>query len=162
MKKLLLLLLLMSSTCRADEAFLGYGLGIFNDAEYFVGQNKYGEIGYRQFLWDGIYWQYKGGFWGEGSPDSTRKAGFWVSTGPGLELDLQPIEIRSGWSIAAISTPDSQLGSRFPQFNGELYFGLRDKKGDGVGIQYEHISCASFCTPNQGRDFLILQLSQKW
>lgn len=162
MKKLLLLLALIAAPCRADEAFLGYGVGIFGDADQYIGQNKFGELGYRSFLWDGIYWQFKGGFWGEGSADPTRNAGFWVSSGPGLEIDLQPVEIRSGWSLAAISSPDSQLGSRFPQFNGELYLGLRDRKGDGIGAQYEHISCASFCTPNHGRDFLILQLSQKW
>lgn len=162
MKKLILALLLLSNVALADEAFLGYGLGVFNDANEFLGQNKYGELGYRTFVWDGIYWQFKGGYWGEGSADKTRNAGFFASMGPGLELDLQPIEIRSGWGLAAISSPDSQLGSRFPQFNGELYLGLRDRKGDGIGVQYEHLSCASFCTPNQGRDFIILQLSQKW
>lgn len=162
MKKLLLLLALISTQCFADEAFLGYGVGILGDASQYVGQNKFGELGYRSFLLDGIYWQFKGGFWGEGSADPTRNASFWVSSGPGLEIDLQPIEIRSGWGLAAITSPDSQLGARFPQFNGEVYLGLRDKKGDGVGVQYEHISCASFCTPNHGRDFLILQLSQKW
>lgn len=162
MRKFLILLLLLSNVCVADEAFIGYGVGILHDADHYIGQNKYFELGYRDFLWKGIYWQDKGGFWGEGSPDMTRKAGFWASTGPGMELDLQPFEMRSGWGLAAISTPDSQLGARFPQFNGEVYAGLRDKRGDGVGFQYEHISCANFCNPNEGRDFVTLQLSIKW
>jgi Lipid A 3-O-deacylase (PagL) len=156
------LLILSSSVAMADEGFIGYGLGVFHDADEHLGQNKYLELGLREDIWQGIYWQYKGGFWGEGSTDPTRKAGFWVSTGPGFEVDLNPVEFRSGWGLAAISNPDSQLGSYFPQFNGEIYLGLRDKKGDGVGFQYEHISCATFCNPNQGRDFVILQLSQKW
>lgn len=162
MLKYLLPLLLLSTPVLADEAFLGYGVGILHDADHYVGQNKYAELGYREFIYKGVYWQYKGGFWGEGSSDITRKAGFWVSSGPGFEVDVQPIEIRSGWGLAAISTPDSQLGAYFPQFNGELYLGLRDKQGDGAGVQYEHISCANFCSPNQGRDFIVLQLSLKW
>lgn len=162
MRRWLSLLLLLSNVCLADEAFVGYGVGVFNDANDFVGQNKYAELGYRHFLYKGLYWQGKGGFWGEGSPDQTRKSGFWASTGPGLELDLQPFEMRSGAGIAAISSPDSQLGGYFPQFNEEIYAGLRDKRGDGIGFQYEHISCASFCSPNMGRDFVTVQLSLKW
>lgn len=162
MKKLALLLLFISNLCLADEAFIGYGVGVFNDADQFLGQNKYAEIGYRDFLYKGVYWQFKGGFWGEGSSDQTRKAGFWGSMGPGMEMNLNPLELRSGYGIAAISDPDSQLGAYFPQFDGELYLGLRDKQGDGVGFQYEHISCASFCSPNHGRDFVTVQLSLKW
>ncbi len=157
-----ILCLLAGAPAHADEAFVGYGLGVFNSADEWIGQVKVGEVGYRHFLFDGVYWQNKAGYWGEGSNDKTRRASAWVSSGVGMELDLQPFEMRSGYGLAAISHPDSQLGSRFPQFNGELYVGLRDKEGDGVGFQYEHISCASFCSPNQGRDFVILQLSQKW
>lgn len=162
MKKLLFLLMFLSNVCVADEAYLGFGVGMFNDADSHVGQNKYGELGYRSFVWDGIYLEYKGGFWGEGGPDQTRKAGAFIAAGPGLEVDLQPVEIRSGINLAAISSPDSQLGGYFPQFNEELYIGLRDKKGDGIGLQLEHISCATFCNPNQGRNALMLLLSQKW
>lgn len=146
----------------ADEAFVGYGVGVFKQADSWLGQSKYAELGYRHFLYDGIYWQNKVGFWGEGSPDQTRKSGGWGATGLGLELSLPYVEMRSGYGVGLITTPDSQLGSRFPQFNGELYGGFRDKRGDGVGFQYEHISCASFCSPNEGRDFVTVQLSIKW
>lgn len=156
------MVLFLSSICLADEAFIGYGVGVFNDANDFLGQNKYAYVGYREFLYKGIYWQEKGGFWGEGSPDQSRKSGGWISSGPGLEMDLEPFEMRSGYGLAAITSPDSQLGAVFPQFNGELYLGLRDKKGDGVGFEYDHISCASFCSPNEGRDFVTVQLSIKW
>ena len=155
-------LFLISSVCLADEAFSSYGIGVFGDADYHMAQMKVGELGYRDFLFGGIYWQHKVGYWGEGSPDPSRKSSFFVSSGPGMEVDLQPIEIRSGWGLAAISNPDSQLGGRFPQFNGELYLGLRDRKGDGIGIEYEHVSSAGIVTPNHGRDAILLQLSQKW
>lgn len=162
MKKLLLCLLLFSGVAHADEASLGFGVGAFGDAKYSTGQVKAGEASYRSFLIDGIYWQNKVGYWGEGSPDPSRKSSMFGSTGFGLEVDLRPLEIRAGYGLAFISTPDSQLGGRFPQFNGDLYVGLRDKKGDGIGIDYMHISSAGLVTPNQGRDFFILQLSQKW
>lgn len=159
---LTLLLAIACSTAHADEAFVGYGVGVFHDASEYTGQMKVGEVGYRHFLVDGIYWQNKVGYWGEGSNDKTRSSSGYGSTGFGLEMDLQPLELRSGYGVAFITSPDSQLGSRFPQFNGEAYAGLRDKRGDGIGLQYEHVSCASFCTPNQGRDFLIIQMSMKW
>lgn len=145
-----------------DELFLGYGVGVFKDSNEYIGQNKYFEAGYREFLVSGIYWQYKAGFWGEGSNDQTRKSGGWISTGPGLEVNLKPIEIRSGWGLAAITTPDSQLGGRFPQFNGEFYVGVRDDAGSSIGLQYEHISSAGLQLPNQGRDFMTLQLGLKF
>lgn len=162
MRKLLCLLLLISNVALADEGFLGYGVGVFHDADQYTGQNKYFEVGYRSDIWEGIMWQYKGGFWGEGSQDTTRKNGFWISSGPQFQVDLQPLEIRTGWGLAMISNPDSQLGGRFPQFNGELYLGLRDKRGNAIGFQYEHISSAGLVTPNQGRDFVTLQLSTRW
>lgn len=160
MKKLILLLLL-SNLALADEAFLGYGVGVFGDADSFIGQNKYMDLGYREFLFDGLYWQNKLGFLSEGGPDQTRKSGFWGSTGLGLEVDLQPLEIRGGGALGGISNPDSQLGGYF-QFNENFSVGLRDRKGDGIAIEYNHLSCGPFCQPNTGRDFIILELSQKW
>lgn len=162
MKKLVLFLLLMSSVCFADESSLGFGIGAFGDAKQSMGQVKVGEYSYRSFLIDGIYWQNKVGYWGEGSSDPTRKSSFFGSTGIGMEVDLQPLELRAGYGLAAITNPDSQLGGSFPQFNGDIYIGLRDKKGDGIGIDYMHISSAGLVTPNQGRDFFVLQVSQKW
>ena len=157
-----LILLIACTPTHADEAFVGYGIGIFNDASYNVGQMKVGDLGYRHFLFDGVYWQNKVGYWGEGSPDLSRSSSGFISSGLGLEMDLQPFELRSGYGLAAITSPDSQLGAVFPQFNGDLYAGFRDKKGDGIGLEYNHISCASFCSPNLGRDFIMIQLSQKW
>ena len=160
-RSILLLLLLFSTTAMADEAFVGYGLGILRGADTFLGQTKYVDLGYREFMWDGIYWQNKLGGIGEGSPDQTRKGGAWASTGLGLEVELQPLELRGGGALAGITNPDSQLGGYF-QFNEDVSVGLRDKKGDGIALQYNHLSCGTLCSPNLGRDFVILELSQKW
>lgn len=161
-KLIIALLLLASGTCLADEAFVGYGIGILNDANERVGQNIYFEGGAREILWGNIYGQYRVGYWKERSTDDSRRSGVWASAGLGLLVNLQPVELRSGWSIAGISNPDSQLGGHFPEFNGEFYLGLRDKKGAAIGLQYEHISSAGIVMPNQGRDFVTLQLGQSW
>lgn len=154
--------ILLCSASYADETFGSYGLGAFNSAKNSAAEVKVANLGYRAEIYNGFYWQFKGGYWGEGSGDPTRKSSFYASTGPGLTIDLRPVELRSGWGICAISNPDSYLGGRFPQFNGELYVGLRDKHDNGLGVKYEHISSAGLITPNDGRDFYILELSQKW
>lgn len=160
-KKYLLLAFLISGTAIADEGFVGYGLGILHGADDFLGQSKYIDLGYRADMWNGIYWQTKIGGWGEGGPDLTRKGGGFTSTGIGLEVDLQPVELRGGGALALITTPDSQLGGYF-QFNEDISVGLRDKHGNGIALQYNHISCGTLCSPNLGRDFMILELSEKW
>lgn len=142
---------------KADETFLGYGLGAFNSND-----TKVLNLGYREDIWEGIYWQYKGGFWIDTSGGPGRSGSIYLSSGPGLMIDLNPIEIRNGIGLAMITNPDSYLGGPFPQFNEELYIGVRDKKGNGIGIQYEHISSAGIWQPNMGRDFLMIQLSQRW
>lgn len=162
MKKLLFSLLFLSNIAFADTMYFGYGLGAFNSAKGSSSETKIGQIGYQADIWDGIYWQAKVGYWGDGSGDQSRRNSAYASMGPGLLIDLKPVEIRSGWSLAFITTPDSYLGGNFPQFNGELYVGLRDKRGNGIGIQLEHISSAGLVTPNEGRDFIVLQISQRW
>lgn len=162
MKKFILCILLFCSVVQADEGFMSFGVGAFNSAKEHTGEVKAGNLGLREEIYQGIYWQYKLGYWGDGSGDPTRKGSFYASTGPGMLIDLRPLELRAGYGLAAISTPDSYLGGRFPQFNGEIYAGLRDHRGNGIGLQYEHISSAGIVTPNQGRDFMVLQLSQQW
>lgn len=162
MTRIIYLILILSSIAHADEAYIGYGVGVFGSADHYAGQTKAFETGHRSFLWDGIYWQNKIGYWGEGSPDKSRKSSLYIATGPGFEIDLQPLELRSGWGLSMISNRDSQLGGVFPQFNGDFYVGLRDKKGDGMGVKYQHFSSAGLVTPNAGRDFILLELSQKW
>lgn len=164
MKKILLSLsaLLISSTAIADSVYVGYGLGTFNSAKNSASETKIGQVGYLFDLYGGTYLSGKVGYWGDGSGNPTRKSSAYLSSGVGLLIDLRPIEIRSGWSLAFITTPDSYLGGRFPQFNGELYLGLRDKSGNGIGVQCEHISSAGLITPNAGRDFCIVQLSNRW
>lgn len=158
----LALLMLIPYQGHADSAFFGFGVGLGNSAKRSTGETKVANIGYRSDIFSGIYWQNKLGYFGDGSGNPSRKSSFYFASGPGMTVDLRPVEFRSGWSLCAISTPDSYLGGRFPQFNGEIYVGLRDKKGNGIGVGYEHISSAGLVTPNNGRDFFVLQMSQSW
>lgn len=162
MKFLLGLLLLVSMPVHAEEAFASFGVGVFHSAERSLGETKVGNFGFRQELYQGVYWQFKGGYWGDGSGDPSRNGSAFVSTGPGMTVDLRPVEMRAGYGLAAISSPDSYLGGRFPQFQGEIYLGVRDPRGNGIGLEYDHISSAGLVSPNMGRDFVVLQLSQKW
>ena len=155
-------LLLFASPAFADEVFFGYGVGVFNSAKTSPTEAKVANLGVRTDLFGGFYWQFKLGYWGDGSGDPNRHNSAYISSGPGILVDLRPVEIRSGWGLAAITNPDSYLGGRFPQFNGELYLGLRDRYGSGIGVKYEHISSAGLIQPNEGRDFAALEISFRW
>lgn len=157
-----LMSLFLAQSSYGGDASIGYGLGIANSAKRSPVETKMFTAAVRPEIYKGIYWQVKGGYWGDGSADPARSSSFFASTGPGMLIDLRPIEIRSGWGIAVISSPDAYLGGRFPQFNGNAYIGLRDKNGSGIGAEYNHVSSAGLVRPNEGRDFIVLELSKKW
>jgi Lipid A 3-O-deacylase (PagL) len=158
----LFLSLILGKIAKADETFLGYGLGVFSSADQRTTQTKILETGLRSDIWEGLYLQNKLGFYVDSSQNLDRKSSAFVFTGIGLEINFSAIEIRNSASFGAISTPDSMLGGRFPQFNEEFYLGLRDRKNNGIGVKYSHISSAGLESPNMGRDFVMLQLSQRW
>ena len=149
---------------KSNELSVAYGLGVFNSAKSSIAETKTANLAYRYFLVPGIYLQSRAGFWGDGSRNENRRSSSYGSLGPGIEVDLKPIELRSGWGVAYISTPDSFLGARTSQFNGDLYVGVRDKNSNGIGMSYGHISNAGIKpgVVNKGRDFLVLEISKKW
>lgn len=125
-------------------------------------ETKTFDVGYREFLFKGIYWQNKLGFWADDSGNPDRSSSLYGSSGIGMMVDLAPIELHVGSGLAIVSTPDIYLGGNFPQFQSEIGVTLRDKSGDGIGLTYSHISSAGILSPNQGRDFIALELSVKW
>ena len=157
---LALILLFYSSQTHAQEIFLSYGLGAFNSSASLPSPTING--GYRYELYNGFYWHLTGGYWKDNSTDPTRKSSAYFSTGPGLLVDLNPVEIRNSVGLAAITNPDGYLGGSFPEFNEEIYVGLRDRHGNGIGVKYDHISSAGIYQPNIGRDFIMLEVSSKW
>ena len=161
MHKLLILLLLSIIPCNADEGFMAFGVGAFSSARHGPGEVKTYNLGLRQDLIDGFYSQYKVGLWGQGSNDEGMKSSGYGSAGLGFRVDVKPVEFHAGWALGGITTPDSYLGGYF-QFNGDLGVTLRDYKGNGIGLAYSHLSSAGIEMPNQGRDFITLELSNRW
>jgi hypothetical protein len=160
-KVVLLLSLLISTVSFADEAFVGMGLGAFNTAKGGPGSVKLGQFGHRLDLIDGFYWQNKVGGWGQGGNAYGMESSGYAASGIGFRVELEPLDFHAGYSLCGITNTDAYLGGHF-QFNGEAYLGLRDRHGNGFGLKYEHISSAGIEMPNQGRDFFILELSQRW
>lgn len=161
-----LLCLVASSILRdahADEVFANYGVGVFASAAGgHPASTKAFSLGYREEMYGPWNIQYKVGYWGDGSGSNGRKSSGYASVGPLFKADFSPVEIHTGWGLAAITTPDSYLGGMFPQFNGQVGLVLRDHRGAGIGIDYEHISSAGLVVPNQGRDFVTVSISESW
>jgi hypothetical protein len=158
MRKLISLLLFVAMPTMANDAFIGYGVGVFHSAEYSRAETKVINLGYRQHITGPWSLQYKVGYWGDGSGQANRTASGYASVGPIFNINFDPLYLYTGWGIGAISNPDGYLGGRLPQFNGTVGFLVRDKQGAGIGASYEHISSAGFVMPNVGRDFVTLNI----
>lgn len=161
--KLLLLVgvLLMNTWAYADEGFMGFGVGVANSAKHGPGEVKTYNLGYREDLIEGFYWQGKAGLWGLGANSEGQKSSGYGTTGLGFRVDFTPVEFHAGWSAGLITTPDSFLGGVF-EFQGDLGVTLRDRHGNGIGLAYTHLSSAGIYSPNLGRDFGVLELSTRW
>lgn len=159
--KWLLSLLLLCTTVYADEFSFSYGLGVGESAVNSMAETKVIEFSYREMVWSPLYFNYEGGMWLDDAGGGRLSSGFF-SIGPGYLVDLGCFEIRNAYGLAYITQPDVYLGGSFPQFHGELYAGIRDKDGNGIGIKYNHFSSAGIYQPNVGRDFVLLELSTRW
>lgn len=157
----ILALICLNTAAYSDEGFMNFGVGVFNSAKRGAGEVKTYSLGLRQDLIDGFYWEERLGLWGQGSNSEGMKSSGYLSTGLGFKVDLNPVEFHASWGLGGITTPDSMLGGTF-QFNGNIGITLRDRRGNGIGLGYSHLSSAGLEMPNQGRDFGVLELSQKW
>lgn len=156
-----ILFIMGTQLAKAEEVYVSYGLGAFKSAENVVSETKITNAGVRLKIYSPWEWQIKLGGWLDGSGNPTRKSSFYTSTGPQYVINAGPVVIRNGIGLAYISNPDSYLGGRFPQFDLEVYVGLKNKTGSAIGFQLEHLSSAGINKPNIGRDFFVLQLSQE-
>src|ERR1700676_3039018 len=89
----------------SDETFMGFGVGAFNSAKHGPGEVKTYNLGLRQDLIEGFYWQEKLGLWGQGGNNEGMKSSGYGSTGLGFRVDFTPVEFHAGWSLAGITTP---------------------------------------------------------
>jgi hypothetical protein len=161
MKKLLLPLLALFMSVSANAGSFGkYGLGIANTAEYGSGTVKNFSLGYNEPWYGPFIQQYEVGLFADNAGHDRRSSGY-AFYSLGVEVDLQPLVLRSLWGLGGITSPDSMLGGWF-QFTQDLLVGLRDRRGNMIGLVYKHISSAGIYSPNRGRDFLTIQVEIPW
>ncbi len=150
LKTISLLILLLSNLANADVS-LSFGAGkniLGNSHENF---EKVGIIGYQSEFSNDLFIKPEVGFF-TGNGES-----FWISPLVGVEiLSLIGQEIHFAIGPAYLQNTDSILGGHF-QFVLEAGAGITD----GIfylGLAWNHISDAGLVLPNQGRDFITLQL----
>lgn len=128
MRILSLLALVLSFSAEADQFFVGYGgddkAKIFN-------------LGIREDVMSDGYIQAKTGYYGD----------FYIAAGGGVIFDFEPVEARAGLSLAAMSR-NTLFG-----LNGEVYFGVRDRRSNGIGLQYENLGNHNFISIQVSTEF---------
>lgn len=159
--KLLALWALMYSTIAQAESFLGYGLGIFGSAQYTPAETKVLTLGYRDDFVFGLKKQWEIGAWFDSAGHGRSGSGIF-SYQIGLEVTPGVFVLRSMHGLAYITNPDAYLGGSFPQFNHDIYLGVRDDRDRAIGLKYKHISSAGIFSPNMGRDFMMVELGVPW
>jgi hypothetical protein len=154
LKKLLLLVLLLTSLAHADELVLDGGLGVFDTKGTSISQNKYLKLGLQEDLWGAFKQRMNVGFWLDNRGAGYSNAGF-VGYQIGFEVTNSVFQMSIFSGPTLISSTDSQLGGVF-QFNETLFLGIVDKNGNAIGPVYSHFSSAGIEFPNQGRDYFGL------
>ncbi len=143
------------------ETIFKYGLGVFNSAKDSAAETKFASLAYQdEFLGLFIY-QFEGGFWYDTREDMGRRSSAFAGASIGVDVDVRPFFAQWLVGPSVISTKDSYLGGPL-QFNNDVAFGLRDHRGNSVGIGYKHLSSAGIFEPNKGRDFLMLRIGIPW
>ena len=137
-----------------------YGLGIFGSAETGRGETKLFSLGYEDDWFGPFIYQYEGGVFADQGGGGRSSSGFGnISTG--VEVNPGYLLLRSLWGVGGITSPDTQLGGIF-QFNQDLLLGVKDNKGNIIGLDYKHISSAGLESPNRGRDFILIHVEIPW
>jgi len=154
-------LALMAATSVRADVGIRYGLGVLNSAKSSPTEVKIIGLNYTEKLGKSFFVKTEVGYFIDSSGSSSRKSSAYGNTSLGIEVSPSFLLLRGSHGLAVISTPDSYLGRRFPQFSTDLFFGLKDNTGSAIGISYKHISSAGLVMPNQGRDFITLEYSIK-
>jgi hypothetical protein len=149
--------MLLASTAHSSELLFEGGLGILNTEEESIAQVKFAKIGLQNELWHALVQRVNGGGWvdtyGAGRTSSAY-AGYQL--GFDVKNSLLEAAIFSGPTY--ITQPDTSLGGHF-QFNETIFLGVRNPTtSDVFGVAYEHFSSAGLEMPNQGKDFITLEI----
>lgn len=160
---LVILALLLAKQAHCEEYnkqnhyFFRYGVGVFESAAGSPTETHILSVGAQFPLTKYFMWQIEGGGWNDVRSDMGRQSSFFFSPSLGLDLDFHPFYVQALIGPALITTPDVYLGGNF-QFTEELGFGIKDRRGVGIGLSYKHFSSAGIENPNVGRDFMTLKV----
>lgn len=139
-----------------DEMFLDAGLGAFSTEGHSLSQVKFIKAGVQEDIWDTFEHKMNVGGWldsrGEGR---TSSAFIGYQIGFDVRNDILEVSVWSGPTL--ISSTDAALGGNF-QFNETIFFGVRDKHDNVIGMAYNHFSSAGLEMPNMGKDFMCLEI----
>jgi hypothetical protein len=153
-KVLLASLLLMSSSASADVvASVGAGKGILSDQPF----ERVGCVGYQYNFNSNFFVRPEVGYF---NANSVGTSSSWTGGLLGVQVTSTAgtnVHLASG--PAYLQNPDNVLGGNF-QFTNEAGIGLTDKNVY-LGLAWKHLSSAGIEIPNQGRDFIVLQLGLK-
>lgn len=153
--KYLFALLLISTSAWADLSFsIGTGKGIFGSPG--TPFERVVAAGY-QLSWSDFFLRPEAGYFEDLSGHG--KSSYWLSSLLGVRaLSTVGPELHIGVGPSYLQNPDAILGGHF-QFSLEGGAGITDKSGQVyIGIAWKHLSSAGFEMPNQGRDFVVIQL----
>ena len=156
MKKLLLALLFLIPSVAHGDSFFRYGVGVFDSAQYGRAETKSFSLGYEEQWFGPIIRQMEAGLFADEGGNGRKSSGY-ANYSIGVEANPGYLVMRSLWGVGAISTPDSMLGGWF-EFNQDLLVGVKDDKGNMIGLDYKHMSSAGIYDPNKGRDFLLVHV----
>lgn len=150
------LMLFVSQTGIAD-AFFKYGIGILKSAVSDPAETKVFTLGYQNPLGRYFVWQAEGGFYSDSAGNGRKNSGFF-NLSAGVDVRTGILQGQALWGPGLLTTPDAYIGGHFI-FNQDLYLGLRDQRGNGIGLNYKHMSTSGLEMPNYGRDSLLIRMS---
>jgi hypothetical protein len=139
-----------------DQYVMDAGLGSFGTEGSSLSQVKFLKVGIQEDLWEGLKQRFNGGAWLDSRGDG-RTNSLFTSYQLGFEVSNNIFQASVFSGPALISSPDSDLGGIF-QFNETIFLGIVDKDYDSIGVSWNHLSSAGLEQPNQGKDFLCLEI----
>ncbi len=154
-KFLLLSIILIVSTLANAELIssVGVGKGILKANGTLF--ERVGIIGYQKNINSNLFIRPELGYFGDLSKEG--KSSSWVSSLIGAKvLTKSGITNHIAIGPSYLQNPDNTLGGHF-QFSLEGGVGLQDNNVS-IGLAWKHLSSAGIETPNNGRDFIVLQL----
>jgi hypothetical protein len=157
MKKILLFLLLLTSTVWADNTYYEFGAGIANQTQQSYSDVKLGEIG-RVHEGKTFVLHYALGGWEDSSGWPGAKSAGYITTMLGWEPKFSD-KFYINYSIGPmfLYPTDSVEGGSF-QVAQELGFGVKDYRNVRLGFAIRHFSDGDAVEPNYGRNFFVIRV----